>query len=280
MKQLQVYLISDHDIDSLIAIFHEVSARFQHIKIEENLYSFIDTTEKLDEILSRIHGRSFVIYTIKDDQIRGNLKEFCRKSKIPCIPILSRIIRELSSYLNTKPSNSTKDEYEVFTEDYFVRIDAMNYVLSHDDGQNMWDLDEADVIIIGVSRTSKSPTSVYLSHKGYKVANIPFVRNINLPDALTKLTNRLIVGLTINPERLIEIRKNRLVTNQNYDNQVYADLDEILQEINEAKRFFMRNNWPIIDVTNRSVEEIAASIIKEYSSRRINADMEDESRKT
>jgi regulator of PEP synthase PpsR (kinase-PPPase family) len=251
-----------------MAIFHEVATRFQHIDMKEILFPFIDTEEKLNEITAKIQNKTFVIYTIKNDEIRNKLKEFCRKLKIPCIPILSRIIRELSSYLNTKPSDSTKDEYEVFTEDYFVRIDAMNYVLSHDDGQNMWDLDEADIIIVGVSRTSKSPTSVYLSHKGYKVANIPFVNNINLPENLNKITNRLIIGLTINPERLIEIRRNRLVTNQNYDNQIYADLDEVLNEINEAKKFFMKNNWPVIDVTNRSVEEIAAIIIKEYSSKK------------
>lgn len=269
MKQLNFHLISDHSVDALIAISKEATGRFQSVKVQENLWPFTNTAEKLLEVTAKIDKTSFVLYTIQDDLIREALKDFCRKSRIPCVPILSRIVRELSSYLKEKPSDGTTGEYEVFTDDYFARIDAMNYVLSHDDGQNMWDIEEADIIIIGVSRTSKSPTSVYLSYRGYKVANIPFVSNIPMPENLIKFEDKLIVGLTINPDRLTEIRKNRLVTTQNYDNTIYADRDEVLGEINQARRFFAENNWPVIDVTNRSVEEIASAIMQEYNTKRM-----------
>ncbi|AHX11269.1 kinase/pyrophosphorylase family protein [Neorickettsia helminthoeca str. Oregon] len=267
MKQLNVHLISDQGVDALLSVSRESLARFKNLEVIESVWPLTDSVEKLQRILTNINGKAFILYAIKDRLIRDTLKEFCQTMRIPCIPILSRIIRELSSYLNQGPTDASKEEYHRFNEDYFARIDAMNYMLSHDDGQNTWDLDEADVIIVGPSRTSKSPTSVYLSYRGYKVANIPFVNNIPLPESLIKLKHVLVIGLTINPDRLIEIRKQRLSLSQNHDNPVYAGREQILDELTNAKRVFMQNNWPIIDVTHRSVEEIAATIIKELTIR-------------
>ena len=267
-KQLSVHLISDQGVDSLTAVFKESTCRFKSVDFQENIWPFTNTEEKLKSVKLNIRKRkSFVLYTIKENAIRESLKSFCRNFCIPCIPVLSRVIRELSSYLKEVPSDYTDQEYQVFTDDYFVRIDAMNYVLSHDDGQNMWDLEEADVIIVGVSRTSKSPTSVYLCHRGYKVANVPFVNNVPIPQNLALMKEKLIVGLTINPLRLTEIRKNRASVMQD-NNELYSAQKNVLEEVENAKKFFAQNNWPIIDVTNRSVEEIAAEIIKEYNAKK------------
>ena len=266
MRDVSIHLVSDYDIELLSAIKKEVMSRFAVMHVTEYLWPLTDNARKLQDIVHKIEKltNNFVIYNIKDNETRDELKKYCCELKVPCVPALSRMIRELSSFVGEKPSHSAKEEYEVFTDDYFARVDAMNYVLSHDDGQNMWDLDEADIIIIGVSRTSKSPTSVYLSHKGYKTANIPFVNGIPLPETLKKMTNKLIVGLIINPDRLIEIRRNRLIMSQDYGNKNYATMDEILSEIRISRRTFTQNKWPIIDVTNRSVEEIAAVVIKNY----------------
>lgn len=266
MKNISIHLVSDQDVDLLSCISKAVRSRFPGADITEFLWPLTDTEEKLPDIIKKIGElkNSFIIYSIKNEVVREGLKQYCCNLTIPCVPALARIIRELSAFLGEKPSYPTREEYEVFTEDYFARIDAMNYVLAHDDGQNMWDLDEADIILIGVSRTSKSPTSVYLSHKGYKTANIPFVSNIPLPDNLAKMTNKLIIGLIINPDRLMEIRKNRLIISQDYGNKSYASRSEVLNEIKASRRIFMQNNWQIIDVTNRSIEETAAIIIKSY----------------
>ncbi|ABD45657.1 pyruvate, water dikinase regulatory protein [Neorickettsia sennetsu] len=269
MKQLNVHLISDYGVDALIAVSRASLERFEHlVSAEHHLWPSTTSIEKLQQVFLHIERSSFVLYSIRERIIRDTLKDFCQKRKIPCIAVLSRVIRELSSYLGIEPIHTSKEEYQTFNEDYFARIDAMNYVLTHDDGQNTWDLDEANIIIVGPSRTSKSPTSVYLSHLGYRVANIPFVNNIPLPAKLTTLENILIVGLTINPDRLIEIRKARLSISQNYDNPVYADREQILEELTNARKTFIKNNWPVIDVTHRSVEEIAAAIMKEYTMRK------------
>lgn len=265
MKQLNIHLVSDHGVDALIAVSRESLERFCNLDSVEHLWPLTKNVDALQQVLSSIGRNSFVLYSIREREVRDTLKDFCQKKKIPCIPILSRVIRELSAYLNIKPQDASKEEYHIFNEDYFARIDAMNYMLAHDDGQNTWDLDEANIIIVGPSRTSKSPTSVYLSHRGYKVANIPFVNGIPLPSNLSELEHVLIVGLIINPDRLVEIRKERLSVSQNYGNAVYTNIEQILEELTNARRTFIKNNWPVIDVTHRSVEEIATVIMKEYA---------------
>ncbi len=260
---LNLHMVSDCSGETLTAVARASMSQFSNVMTKEYVWSLVSSKQDIDNIIKYFSTDSavFVMYTIVDDDIREYLKHKCQKLQVPCVPVLSRIIRELSSYLCIKP-NISKKHYEVFNNDYHARIDAMNYVLSHDDGQSIWEVDDADVILVGVSRTSKSPTSIYLAYRGYKVSNIPFVYGIELP--IENFQGKFVVGLTIDPERLIEIRKNRIAGMGSGVNQQYTSVEAVTQEIEEAKKLFRRNNWPIINVTASSVEEISARVIQYY----------------
>ena len=263
---LNLHLISDSTCETVAAVARSALEHFRSIEVNEFVWSFINSCEQIDKIMSLIeHDKyNFIMYTMFDDDIRRYLKQKAEVQEIPCIPVLSRVIRELSCYLHIK-----KDPYINTSigldDEYFTRIDAINYTVAHDDGQNLWDIDKADIIILGVSRTSKSPTSIYLAYRGYRVVNIPLVNSINLSVDLSNMKNKLIVGLTIDIDRLIEIRKTRLVSMRNQNNYQYVDYEHVLVEIKETKRICMQNGWPIIDVTQKSVEEIAATIIQYFN---------------
>ena len=261
--ELNLHMISDCSGETLVTVARASTAQFNNITTKEYVWSLVNDQIKIESIIKKISAthNAFVMYTIVDDNLREYLKKQCQKLKVPCIPILSRIIREISAYLGIKP-NASPQHYQVLSDDYYSRVDAMNYVLSHDDGQNIWDIDDADIVLIGVSRTSKSPTSIYLAYHGYKVSNIPFVSGINLP--FDSINSKLVVGLTIDPERLIEIRKNRLKDMGHKNNIHYIGLENVIQEIDTANELFYQNKWPVIDVTKISVEEIAAKIIHYY----------------
>jgi regulator of PEP synthase PpsR (kinase-PPPase family) len=201
------------------------------------------------------------MYTIVEKKIRDILKECCAKLNIPCIPVLSRAIYDLSAYLNLQATPFPGRQHEL-DDNYFARVEAMNFAISHDDGQSSHDLDDADIVLVGVSRTSKSPTCVYLAHRGFKAANIPFVLNCPLPSKLINLTKPLVVGLTISPDRLMQIRHSRLQAINNKENSTYTDLELVKEELIQARKLCLKNNWPIIDVTRKSVEEVAATIIQ------------------
>ena len=202
-----------------------------------------------------------VMYTILEDKLIEDLRSYCNEMKIPCISVLSRIISEFSNYLGSNISNSIGRQH-ILDAEYFSKVEAINYTITHDDGQSHWDLYDADIVIIGVSRTSKSPTSVYLSFRGYKTANVPFVSMLTVPSSLYELKKPLIVGLTIHPEKLMKIRETRL----NHLGQdlpiIYTDIDAIKYEIAESRKLYAKLQCPIIDVTQRSVEETAAKIIQ------------------
>lgn len=265
--RLNLHMISNSSGETLVSVARASIAQFSNVEVREYVWSLINNEQQIDKIEKYIasHRLSFVMYTMVDDNLREYLKNRCRELKIPCIPVLSRVIREISSYIGIRP-NAPKKHYEMLSDDYYSRVDAMNYVLSHDDGQSMWDIDDADIILIGVSRTSKSPTSIYLAYRGYKVFNIPFVSGVDT--RIENFAGKLVVGLTIDPIRLIEIRKNRVMGMMSVQRAVsmdYVGIENVTKEVMEAKKMFKMNKWPIVDVTTSSVEEIAARVIQCYS---------------
>lgn len=265
MRKFNLHLVSDSTGDTLRNIARAVLVQFEEISAKEYLWSMIRTTEQINNVNQEIEKNpGVVMYTIVNKEIRDKLKSCCKKMDIPCVPVLSRAIADISTYLNIIATPSTGKQYNM-DDDYFERIEAMNFTMRHDDGQSSSDLNNADIVVLGVSRTSKSPTCVYLAYRGYRAANIPFVLNCPLPENLYSLTKPLIVGLTISAERLTEIRKNRLISIANQDNLIYADELTIKHELQEARKLFNQNNWPIIDVTCKSVEEVAATIISHYN---------------
>ncbi len=264
MTTHHLYLISDSTGETVSSVARSVMVQFEDVEVEEHFWALIRTKAQVDKVIEAIkQKRGFVLYTIADEPLRRYLKEKCNVLGIPSVSVLSRIVSDLSSFLGVKPTGQSGRQYAL-DEEYFSRVEAINFALTHDDGQSVWDLEEADIIIVGVSRSSKSPTSMYLAYRGYRAANIPFVPTIELPDVLDSLTEPLIVALTINTETLVQIRKNRLLSLHEEKGDGYTDYEEVESEVDAAKKFFRQKGWPIIDVSKRSVEETAAKIIQLY----------------
>ncbi len=269
IKKIDVYLVSDSTGETVGNISKSSFMRFEGLKIKEHFWPLIKTKGQVDKLMrSVIRNQGMILYTIVDSEIRAYLKKNCEQEEIKCIGVLEQVIREISEAINLLPLKGDVKSKNELDEHYFDRMEAINFTLNHDDGQSSSGLAESDIILVGVSRTSKSPTCIFLAYKGYKASNIPFVPSCPLPKELLEVSERedppLIVGLTINAERLIQIRKNRLLSIAGEESTSYVDMEKIEEEIIEAKRLFLKHNWPIIDVTRRSVEETAATIIKLY----------------
>jgi regulator of PEP synthase PpsR (kinase-PPPase family) len=264
MKTIPIYLISDSTGDTVHAFARAALAQFMGVRIEEHSYSLVRTERQLESILEILKKNPGpVLYTLVDKPLRRKLKQECSDLGVPCIAILAKVVEQLSDYLKIK-STPYPGKQHVLDEQYFNRVEALHYTLAHDDGQITERLETADIILVGVSRTSKTPTSVYLAYRGYRTANIPYVKDVALPSILDKLTRPLIVGLTIQEERLIDIRKNRLLSLQETNSTAYVDAAAVKEEIAEAKQYFTSRRWPVIDVTRRSVEETVATILQYY----------------
>ena len=239
--------------------------QFEGVEVEEHSWPLIRTKGQIDKLLVEVEKyRGFVMYTIVDEPLRRYLKEKCQKLNVPCVSVLSRVISDISGFLGVKATMGKMGKQHELDEEYFSRVEAINFSLTHDDGQGIHDLEEADIIIIGVSRSSKSPTSMYLANKGYRVANIPFVKGIKLPESLEYIAHSFIIGLTIDPILLAQIRRNRLLSLNEREETSYTDIEEIKEEIMEVRRLCTKKKWPMIDVTRRSVEETAATILQKY----------------
>jgi len=261
-KLINLHLVSDSTGETLSSVARATLSQFEAVESNDFIWSMIRTKLQLDRVIEAIKNKpGIVLYTIMHDDLVEELRKECFKLKIPCIPVLSHIIAEFSNYLNENISHVVGRQH-LLDGEYFSRVDAISYTITHDDGQSSWDLFEADVVIIGVSRTSKSPTSVYLSCRGYKVANIPFVSIQTMPNSLFELKKPLIVGLVINPEKLIQIRQSRLNALGNDIANNYTDIEAIKNEVAESRKLFSKLNCPIIDVTKKSVEETSARIIQ------------------
>jgi regulator of PEP synthase PpsR (kinase-PPPase family) len=267
MKDFHLHLVSDSTGETVSSVSRAALAQFDDVEPQEHIWSLVRTKGQLDKVLAGIEQNpGIVMYTLVDKNLRDILKAECLKRSLPCIPVLAQVIAELSTYLDIESSALPGRQHEL-DEKYFSRVDAINYTLSHDDGQATWDLQDADIILIGVSRTSKSPTCVYLANRGFKTANIPYVSGCPLPEGIEDLKKPLFVGLTISVDRLIQIRKTRLQSLKQEEDTNYVDVEKVEEEILESRRYFQKHKWPVIDVTRRSVEETAANIIQYFHER-------------
>ena len=260
----QIFLISDSTGETLDRIFLSLKAQFKNIEYKVNSYSFTRTENQILKILdlAKNEPNSIILYTIVDNSLAKFLANNCDQKKIPCFGVLGSLILSFSKLFNQKASHEPSGQH-VLNEEYYNRIEAIQFTMNHDDGNLLKDVEKSDIILLGVSRTSKTPTSIYLANKGYKTANIPLVNKSSIPEIIKKNPQKFcIVGLTTEAERLADIRKNRMNSLKENSNQDYTDLEKIKKEVEEAKNTFKKYNWPTIDVTRKSVEETAASIIK------------------
>lgn len=256
-----VHLVSDSTGETLNAMARAVCARFDDVLPIEHIYALVRSQRQLDRALSDIESApGLVIHTIVDAELRAALEEGCRRLELACIPALDPLVSAVSRYLGVNTTTRVGAQHAL-DHDYFNRMDALNYAIGHDDGQGGQDLEQADVVLVGVSRTSKTPTCIYLAHRGVRAANVPLVPSRPIPDKLLQLKNTLVVGLTISPDRLIQIRRNRLLSLKENRTSAYIDVDNVREEIVLARRLYERQGWPVIDVTRRSVEETAAAVM-------------------
>jgi regulator of PEP synthase PpsR (kinase-PPPase family) len=262
MKKFNLHLISDSTGETVGSVARAALAQFENVEPDEYNWTLVRTKTQMEKVIESIRDNpGAVMYTLVDNGLRDMLKMECARRGLPCIAIISTVVAELSSYLGLETHAQPGKQHEL-NEDYFSRVDAINYALSHDDGQSHWDLGEADIVLVGVSRTSKSPTCMYLAYKGFKTANIPLVPGCPLPPSLEEIKKPLVVGLTISADRLQQIRKTRLQSLTQDQDTDYVDMDRLQEEITESRKLFTKYKWPVIDVTRRSVEETAATIIQ------------------
>ncbi len=272
MRIFHLHLVSDSTGETVSSVFRAVITQFDGVEVEEHNWSLVRTKGQVDKVLEGIRkDKGFVMYTMADKSLRKYLKQGCNDMNIPCVSVLSRIISDLSGFFGTKTTSHQPGKQHELDEDYFSRVEAINFALSHDDGQSVWDLEEADIVLIGASRTSKSPTSMYLAYRGYRAANVPYVKDIPLPSVIENLKAPLIVGLTISPDVLVQIRRNRLLTINENNATDYTDIEVVKEELVEARRLYTKNNWPTIDVSRRSVEETTATIIQYFEKHKENS---------
>jgi hypothetical protein len=263
-----VHLVADSTGETLNALAKAAVARFEGVLPIEHLYVLIRSEKQLDRALEEIEAfPGIVLHTMIDPELRTMLETRCRELDIASIGVLDPMVVAFSRYLGAQVSKKVGAQHSLDNE-YFERIEALNYAIAHDDGNAADKLRQADVVLVGVSRTSKTPTCIYLAHRGIKAANIPLVPGQNLPVDLDELNIPLIVGLIASPERLISIRKNRLLTLNDDRPSSYVDQEAVREEIIAARRLFERKGWPVIDVTRRSVEETAATIISLFNEKR------------
>tara|TARA_B100001063_G_scaffold144244_1_gene134728 strand:+ start:3068 stop:3892 length:825 start_codon:yes stop_codon:yes gene_type:complete len=262
----QIYLISDSTGETLDRIFLAIKAQFQNIKYKIHTYSFTRTENQIFKILSEAekHKESIILYSIVDSNLAKYLASISNTKKIPCFGVLGDLILSFSKLLNQKASHEPSGQH-VLNDEYYKRIEAIQFTMNHDDGNLLKEINKSDIILLGVSRTSKTPTAIYLANKGFKTSNIPLINENSIPEILKENPQiTCVVGLSSEPERLVDIRKNRMNSLKETENKSYISLEKIKKEVDDAKNTFRKYKWPSIDVTRKSVEETAASVIKIY----------------
>jgi len=256
-----IHLVSDATGETLNAVMRAASAQFSNVQPIEHNYYLVRSERQLERVIDEIEGAPGVVwYTIANEELRLQLINFCRSRGIPTLPVLDQAVHMLSRHLGMSANDSTASQHRLDTG-YFDRMEALNFSLAHDDGQNLEGLRDADVILVGISRTSKTPTCVYLGNRGVRAGNIPLVPGVPPPGILDEVTGPLIIGLKISPERLLQIRQQRLLAMNEQTHTDYIDEAAIRAECTEANRLFQRKKWPVIEVSRRSVEETAAAIL-------------------
>ena len=263
-QKYQVYLVSDSTGETLDRIFLALKSQFSDFNYAKKEYVFIRTNQQIDKIINECSkiDNVIILYTIVETKLAKYISQKSSDNKIPCFGILGNLILEFSKLLNQKATHTPSAQH-VLDDDYYKRIEAIQYTMNHDDGKKASDVEKADVILLGVSRTSKTPTSIYLANRGYKTMNIPLVLDQQIPEILKKSPDKYcVIGLHVEPERLSDIRKNRIAIMNEKNISTYTDLESIKKEVQDSKNLFKKYNWPTIDVTRKSVEETAASILK------------------
>ena len=265
MPRLHLHLLSDSTGETLEMIAKAALAQFEGAEVSRHFWPMVRSLQHLDRIMGEVATNpGLVFFTLANADIRTRLEERCRALGLPVVPVLDRAVDALESALGQHP-HARPGRQHAMDEAYFARVDAIHYTIAHDDGVAWEDWEAADIILAGVSRSSKTPTSIYLANRGYKVANIPIVVESPPPPALFGLRHPLVIGLTTAPERLVQVRRNRLLSLNQAPETAYVDQDQVTREVQYARRMFADNGWPVIDVTRRSIEETAAAVINIYN---------------
>ena len=260
----EIFLISDSTGETLDRIFTALKAQFKDFSYKTQQFSFTRTENQISEILKEAKTKKniIILYTLVDQKLALFLNELSKKNNIPCFGVLGELIENFSKILNKQSLNIPSRQHKL-NEEYYERVEAIQFTMRHDDGNDVKDIEDSDIILLGVSRTSKTPTSIYLANRGYKTSNIPLVNENSIPEKIKKNKKKIcVVGLTTDPERLIDLRKNRLRSLKENEKTDYTNLKKISEEVKAARKTFKKYKWPVIDVTRKSVEETAASIIK------------------
>jgi len=264
-----LHLVSDATGETLTTVARAATAQYVKVFPVEHVYPLVRTQKQLDRVLAEIEEEpGIVLYTLLEENLVRRLEDHCRELSVPCLSVLGPVLQLMRSYLGAETSHRVGAQHTL-NADYFRRIDALNYTMLHDDGQHVEGLEEADVVLVGVSRTSKTPTSIYLANRGIKTGNVPLVPGIAVAAQVEQLARPLVVGLYASPERIVQIRQNRLLgLKAHQDDDQYIDRNAVAEEINFSRRLCARHNWPLIDVTRRSIEETAAAVLKLLAERR------------
>ena len=263
-----LHLVSDATGETLITVARAAAAQYANVSPVEHLYPMVRSKKQLDHALAEItDAPGLVLYTLLEEDLIQLLEDKCRELGLPCMSVLGPILRLFQSYLGAETTLRAGAQH-VLNAEYFHRIDALNFSMMHDDGQHVAGLEDADVVLIGVSRTSKTPTSIYLANRGVKTGNVPLVPGVPLAPEVERLTRPLVIGLYASPERIVQIRENRLLSLNQAPETAYVDQEAVTRELQYARRMFADNGWPVIDVTRRSIEETAAAVMKLLGERR------------
>ena len=265
MTSFHLHLVSDATGETVASVARACMAQFEGVHPIQHNWWLVRTQGQVERVIAGIEEHpGIVLFTVVDGGVRGVLEEACRRLKTPCIPLLDTAMAALASHLGVEMQHTPGRQYQLDAE-YFARIDAMQFTLAHDDGQLMEHVEEADIVLVGVSRTSKTPTCMYIANRGLKCANYPLVPGVPLPPELEVAKSPLVVGLTKDPKSLSEIRRARLRLLNEAEETEYAQFEKVKEEVQNARRLFARHGWPVVDVTRRSIEEAAATIIQLYA---------------
>ncbi|HEY0442485.1 MAG TPA: pyruvate, water dikinase regulatory protein [Xanthobacteraceae bacterium] len=263
-----LHLVSDSTGETLITVARAAAAQYEQVFAVEHVYPLVRSPKQLERVIDQIEeSPGIVLYTLLEPGLTDRLEGKCQELGVPCLSVLAPVLRLLQSYLGAATAPRVGAQHTLNAE-YFKRIDALNYTMLHDDGQHTDDLESAEIVLTGVSRTSKTPTSIYLANRGVKTANVPLVLGMAVPPHLLKLQKPLVVGLFASPERIVQIRQNRLLSLQASQDDAYVDKQSVAEEVAFSRRLCARHNWPSIDVTRRSIEETAAAVMALLAERR------------
>jgi regulator of PEP synthase PpsR (kinase-PPPase family) len=264
-----LHLVSDATGETLITVARAVAAQYTDVSPVEHVYPLVRSQKQLDRVLNEIEQEpGIVLYTLLEPDLVSRLETRCHEFNVPCLSIIGPVLQLFRSYLGAETSHRVGAQHMLNSE-YFKRIDALNYTMMHDDGQHVDDLENADVVLLGISRTSKTPTSIYLANRGVRTANVPLVMGIPVPAQLESLQKPLVVGLQATPDRIVQIRQNRLIgLGAHMDDTQYVDRQSVAEEVAYSRKLCAKHGWPTIDVTRRSIEETAAAILKLLADRK------------